>query len=164
MPHLAHTRIHESRSSSQASSRAPSPPSGADKQTISFQKHQQILLVPGSEDLSASTPHFPEFPPKISLEDNFSQIHLVHLRDEDGYSSYDSSSLSSASSSSTSLPGQARSSSPATKMIAKSKVKVKKTTVGGNGPHSLNLHNAQERRAYFQYAKHRKEVFFDRHV
>ena len=179
MPHLAHKHMHRgsrslSRTSSRTSSRAPSPSPGPreNEQSTSFQrvKHQQTLSVPGSED-GLSTHFFPEFPPKISLEDDLSQIHLVHLRnsDEDSYSSSSSSLFSSASSSSSSVSlhdqAKSRSSSPtaaaAKKMVAAAETKIKKKTKGENGPH---LGNAQERQAYFRSARHRKEISFGPHV
>lgn len=180
MPHLAHKHMHRgsrslSRTSSRTSSRAPSPSPGPreNEQSTSFQsvKHQQTLSVPGSEsEEGLSTHFFPEFPPKISLEDDLSQIHLVHLRnsDEDSYSSSSSSLFSSASSSSSSVSlhdqAKSRSSSPtaaaAKKMMVAAKTKIKKTK-GENGPH---LGNAQERQAYFRSARHRKEISFGPHV
>jgi hypothetical protein len=39
-----------------------------------------------------------------------------------------------------------------------------KAKLGSVGPHSLNLHTAQQRQAYFHKAKHRKEVMFGPHV
>jgi len=102
------------------------------------------------------------------MEDDLSHIHLVHLKNSDASTSSSGSefSLSSASSSSSSLSlGEGTKSSTKAKLkqtAAKAMPKMK-AKLGSVGPHSLNLHTAQQRQAYFHKAKHRKEVIFGPH-
>jgi len=49
------------------------------------------------------------------------------------------------------------------KNVAAKAMPKKEAKLGTVGPHSLNLHTAQQRRAYFHKTKHRKEVTFGPH-
>jgi len=153
MPHFSHTRLHDSRSSSRSSShsRGSSSESGHWEQPSRHHHYRNHLPIPGP-----NRPQFPPFPPRRSVEDDLSHIHLVHLRDPYNDSSPGSEyGSSSASSSSSSLGDGVRS-------IAQARMR-KQAKLGTAGPHSLNLHTAHERQAYFHKAKHRREVSFGPH-
>jgi len=167
MPHFSHARLRGSRPSSRSSSRASSRASSHSRhgstesgyrEERSRECYQHHLTVPGADKL-----HLPPFPPLKSMEDNLSQIHLVHSRNP--YASDSSSgselSLSSRSSSSSSLGEGIKTVAKVKRVAAKATSEEKHLPTVG--PHSLNLHTAQQRKAYFHKAKHRKEVTFGPH-
>jgi hypothetical protein len=171
MPHFSHKRLNGSRSSSRSSSKSRHSRNSSEfncreepAREHHHHHHQRYLSVP-----HADQSQFPPFPPKKSMEDDLSHIHLIHLKNSDASTSSSGSefSLSSASSSSSSLSlGEDTKSSTKVKLkqtAAKAMPKMK-AKLGSVGPHSLNLHTAQQRQAYFHKAKHRKEVVFGPHV
>lgn len=167
MPHFSHKRLHGSRSSSRSSShsrhsRNPSSEFNFREEPAQGHGHQHHLSVSNADKFQ-----LPPFPPERSMEDDLSHIHLVHLKNSDGSTSSSGSefSLSSASSSSSLSLGEDAKNSTKTKLkqtAAKAMPKMK-AKLGSAGPHSLNLHTAQQRHAYFHKAKHRKEVIFGPH-
>jgi hypothetical protein len=126
MPHFSHSRLHGSRSSSRSSSysRHNSPVSGGDH---------------------------PPFPPKKSIEDDITQIHLNYSPNLSDNDSTSESSLSSSSSSSSLFRD--------VKTGVKDKLRKKKTPYSA-GLHALNLRTAQERQSYFHSVKHRRGITF----
>lgn len=147
MPHLTHSRLHGSRPSSRASSH--SRQGSAEPGNRSTPQHQKTLSVPG-----ANQPKFPTFPPKESIEDDLSHIHLAHSKNPD-VSDSESDTSSSSESASVSEETEGNEGKPQ---------KERKVKLGSAGPHSLNLHTARQRQSYFHTAKHRQEVSFGRHV
>lgn len=91
-----------------------------------------------------SANHEPPFPPAQALTDNLDLIHSAH----------------SPRSSPSEESSQPVSSLSAIAGALKSTVSTHDPDLGTNGPHSLNLHSAQERRSYFYTADHRREVTF----
>lgn len=126
MPHFSHSRLRGSRSSSRSSSysRHNSPISGGD---------------------------YPPFPPKKSIEDDITQIHLNYSQNLSDTDPTSESSLSSNSSSSSLFRD--------VKTGVKDKLKKKKASFPA-GLHALNLRTAQERQSYFQSIKHRRGITF----
>jgi len=162
MPHFSHARPHGSRSSSRSSSHSRRhsqqvSAESSDREGPSHDyRHRHHLSVPSADHFQ-----FPPFPPQNSMEDDLSHIHFVHWKNPDASPSTSGSELSSPSSSSSSLLEDAKSIANANLKKAVSKaILTKDAKLGITGPHSLNLHTAQQRRSYFHKAKHRKEVTF----
>lgn len=95
-----------------------------------------------------SSRHEPVFPPAQALADKLESIHLAHTPRP-----------------SSDLPEEPK---PASSLSAitgalKSSMSTGTTSapdLGTKGPHSLDLHGAQERKSYFSTADHRREVTF----
>jgi hypothetical protein len=130
MPHFSHSRLHGSRSSSRSSS---------------YSRHNSPVDCPA----------FPPFPPKKSIEDDTTQIHLKHSPNPSDSDSTSDLSLSSSSSSSSLFRD--------VKTGVKDKLKKKKMPYVA-GLRSLDLRTAQERQSYFQSTKHRKGITFSADV
>lgn len=168
MPHFSHARLRGSRSSSRSSSRSRSRSREGSTESVyrmepqQYRQHGNYLSVPG-----ADMPRFPPFPPERSMEDDLSHIHLVHSKNpyaSDSSSGSEFGSSSSSSSSSSLVEDREGGTKTKFKNAAAKAMPRKEAKLGTVGPHSLNLHTAQQRRAYFHKTKHRKEVTFGPHV
>jgi hypothetical protein len=159
MPHFSHARLRGSRSSSRSPSHSRQGSAQSSDREEALHRHPPSVA---GVDIS----QFPPFPPQTSMEDDLSHIHLVHSKNTDasGSSSGSEFSLSSRSSSSSSLAEDAKSVAKTKLKKTTAKVMPRKAKLGTVGPHSLNIHTAQQRRTYFHKAKHRKEVTFGPHV
>lgn len=90
----------------------------------------------------------PPFPPDKPLEDNLDSIHLTH------------SPCSSSTPPPESKPASSLSAITGALKSSVSKNTTPEPDLGTHGPHSLDLHDAQERRSYFYTADHRKKITF----
>lgn len=161
MPHLSHSRLPCTDSSS-----CPSNHSGATHK--SGQRGEcHGLLFPG-----AYPSHIPPFPPKDSIEDDLSQMHLISTDDNTSFGSDLSSSSRSSSSSSVSQHGNANA---GLKGKLKKKLEIssirQKDHSGGTSPQmdesadsTRNMQPTHHRRKHFRNPEHRKSIIFGSHV
>jgi len=156
MPHFSHTRLHGIHSPSRSHSHNCSSESVQHQEPLQNYRQHHVF--------DANDLRLPPFPPKKSIKDDLSHI---HLRSRSSGSSPDFSS-SSRSSSSSSLTEDVQQSNVKGRLKKVNKILLKNMRLPPMDSHSfdthfLDIHTAQQRQALFHKASRRKEVTFGPH-